>query len=274
MRYRRSTLPTWGWSRWWTSTSETSVLLEPPDAEPRIRWCERAQGVTPHPTQPSPSGFVAGVSHFRNPSVVLCSAPWLTVVSMDVTRTVPALAVGGAGASCAGGLSPGTHPRAQDPRHAAQSSGSHKRRLCPWSRSADRRTGLAKLCCPGEYGSTWHILASVVRRHGKTQLVRAQRLIGAEFLELVPQALLGITVLRPILAAAPLRRMRPCMPCFARARRAMRCTPGSSNTSISALGWRPAHGWSDAQSPAARFSQTGAAQRAVAMRHHACNQDR
>jgi len=38
---RRSTLPTWGWSHWWTPTSDSSVLLEPPDADPHVRWCER-----------------------------------------------------------------------------------------------------------------------------------------------------------------------------------------------------------------------------------------
>lgn len=41
----------WGSSRWWLSTSISSVLLEPPYAEPHVRWCERAEGVTPHPTR-------------------------------------------------------------------------------------------------------------------------------------------------------------------------------------------------------------------------------
>ncbi|MDE3022150.1 MAG: hypothetical protein KGI54_09835, partial [Pseudomonadota bacterium] len=48
---RQSTSRNSGWSRWWQSTSNSSVLLEPPYAEPHVRWCERAEGVTPHPTR-------------------------------------------------------------------------------------------------------------------------------------------------------------------------------------------------------------------------------
>ena len=39
------------WSRWWVTTSISSVPLEPPYAEPHVRWCERAEGATPHPTR-------------------------------------------------------------------------------------------------------------------------------------------------------------------------------------------------------------------------------
>ncbi|MFZ3041900.1 MAG: hypothetical protein WA108_08955, partial [Thiobacillus sp.] len=31
-----------------------SVFNEPPDAEPHVRWCERATGVTPSPTRSRP----------------------------------------------------------------------------------------------------------------------------------------------------------------------------------------------------------------------------
>jgi RNA-directed DNA polymerase len=40
-----------GWRRWWTPTSASRLLHEPPDAEPHVRWCERATGVTPSPTR-------------------------------------------------------------------------------------------------------------------------------------------------------------------------------------------------------------------------------
>ena len=40
-----------GWRRWWTPTGASRLLHEPPDAEPHVRWCERATGVTPSPTR-------------------------------------------------------------------------------------------------------------------------------------------------------------------------------------------------------------------------------
>ena len=40
------------WSRFMRpSFFASSVSTEPPYAEPHVRWCERAEGVTPHPTR-------------------------------------------------------------------------------------------------------------------------------------------------------------------------------------------------------------------------------
>ena len=52
LRYPRNTSPDSGWSCWWQPTSNPSAPLEPPYAEPHVRWCERAEGVIPHLTQP------------------------------------------------------------------------------------------------------------------------------------------------------------------------------------------------------------------------------
>ena len=43
----------WGWFRCWTLSDASSRFNEPPDAEPHVRWCERATGVTPSPTRSS-----------------------------------------------------------------------------------------------------------------------------------------------------------------------------------------------------------------------------
>src|SRR5690606_40903811 len=51
---RRSRAPTSsdsGWSRSMRPWPASSVSTEPPYAEPHVRWCERAEGVTPHPTR-------------------------------------------------------------------------------------------------------------------------------------------------------------------------------------------------------------------------------
>ena len=40
-----------GWSRYCMSCSDSSVSVEPPYAEPHVRWCERAAGVTRRPTR-------------------------------------------------------------------------------------------------------------------------------------------------------------------------------------------------------------------------------
>ena len=40
-----------GWPRCWTPGSVSRLLNEPLYAEPHVRWCERAAGVTPLPTR-------------------------------------------------------------------------------------------------------------------------------------------------------------------------------------------------------------------------------
>jgi hypothetical protein len=45
-----------GWFRCWKPGSASSLLNEPPYAEPHVRWCERAAGVTP-PTRCALSKF-------------------------------------------------------------------------------------------------------------------------------------------------------------------------------------------------------------------------
>ena len=50
-------LPTsraWGWSRCCTSSSDSRVFVEPPDAEPHVRWCGRAASVSSPPTRCAP----------------------------------------------------------------------------------------------------------------------------------------------------------------------------------------------------------------------------
>src|SRR3989338_5970520 len=41
----------WGWFRCWIHSNASSMFNEPPYAEPHVRWCERATGVTPSPTR-------------------------------------------------------------------------------------------------------------------------------------------------------------------------------------------------------------------------------
>src|SRR3989338_4825782 len=44
----------WGWFRCWIPSDASSMFNEPPYAEPHVRWCERATGVTPSPTRCAP----------------------------------------------------------------------------------------------------------------------------------------------------------------------------------------------------------------------------
>src|SRR5712692_10077631 len=50
-RCRRRPSLTWGWFRYRLHTVASSVLHEPPYAEPHVRWCGRTAGVTPPPTR-------------------------------------------------------------------------------------------------------------------------------------------------------------------------------------------------------------------------------